>query len=38
VVYLDPERDNELWFAMNTDAVGPWAATHPDARLPAAPR
>jgi LCP family protein required for cell wall assembly len=38
VVYLDQERDNELWFAMNTDAVGTWAATHPSAGLPAAPR
>ncbi|MCD2196153.1 LCP family protein [Actinomycetospora endophytica] len=38
VVYLDQARDNELWFAMNTDGVAGWAATHPTARLPAAPR
>lgn len=38
VVYLDPARDNELWFAMYTDAVGNRVATHPSAGLPADPR
>ncbi|GAA4840556.1 LCP family protein [Actinomycetospora corticicola] len=38
VVYLDADRANELWFAMNTDAVPTWVASHPSAALPAVPR
>ncbi|MCD2187831.1 LCP family protein [Actinomycetospora soli] len=35
VVYLDADRGSELWFAMNTDAVPAWVASHPSAALPA---
>lgn len=38
VVYLDQAAGRDLWFAMNTDAVGDWVAKHPTASLPGTPR
>ena len=38
VVYLDRQADQDLWFAVNTDAVAQWADARPNARLPAVPR
>ena len=38
VVYLDPQADQDLWFAVNTDSVRQWAAARPDAELSDTPR
>ncbi len=38
VVYLDRQAGDDLWFAVNNDQVGPWAAARPSERLSDTPR
>ena len=38
VVYLDQRAGQDLWFAVNNDQVGQWAAARPNAGLPDTPR
>ncbi|MFC5066239.1 LCP family protein [Actinomycetospora atypica] len=38
VVYLDRQAGDDLWFAVNNDKVGEWAAARPSEQLSDAPR
>ncbi|GLZ50528.1 LCP family protein [Actinomycetospora sp. NBRC 106378] len=38
VVYLDRQAGDDLWFAVNNDQVGAWAAARPSERLSDTPR
>ncbi|MEJ2868949.1 LCP family protein [Actinomycetospora sp. OC33-EN08] len=38
VVYLDRQAGDDLWFAVNNDKVGEWAAARPSERLSDTPR